>query len=258
MRKQLTILLLFLASVSCAYAETIILRTGARVKGEIVFQNEEVIIFRDASGARSQYPRAEVLEIVADVPAEEKQTEEKPQTDMPVKKVSILLELAGGAAIQPKDTVGGTFSVDFLVGSHHIGERHIFVGAGVGYHGLFLGAEKYNFLPIMAAVRMPLLDQKHAPVFGLSLGYGIALSKTYLGGLYAGFDFGYRCQLNPNSALALTAFAQFQQARVTTTEYIIAPDDPSQSSYAPGQPIPFVNTTGRSLISTGLKLSLYF
>lgn len=251
MLKRLTIFFLIFAFATCAYADTIVLRTGARVKGEIVFQNEEVIIFRDASGARSQYPRSEVLEIVEDEAVAESQKEEDSQPEMPLKKASILLELAGGTAIQPKETVGGMFSVDFLVGSHHIGERHIFAGAGLGYHGLFLGTEKYNFLPIQAAVRMPLLEQKHAPVFGVSLGYGIALSKNYLGGLYAELDLGYRCQLNPKTALALTAFAQFQQARVKATEHIITPEDPSQS-------LPFTNTTGRSLVSAGIKLSLYF
>ena len=244
MQKRLAIILLFFVCAACVYAETIVLRTGARVKGEIVFQNEEVVIIRDASGARSQYPRAEVVEIqTGDVSAEAKEIETD-QPEMPSKKVSILLELAGGAAIQPKDATGGTFAVDFLVGSHHIGERHIFVGAGLGYHGLFLGAQKYNFLPIQAAVRMPLVEQKHAPVFGLSLGYGIALSKTYLGGLYAGLDLGYRYQFNPRSALALTAYAQFQQAKIETTTILDGNE--------------FVGQAGRSLVMTGIKLALYF
>lgn len=251
MRKTLALILLFFVFAACAYAETLILHTGARVSGTIVFQNEEVVIIRDASGARSQYPRADIREIVTDQQVAETTTEETSQPEMPSKKVSILLELAGGAGIQPKDTLGGAISVGFMVGTHHIGERHIFVGGGLGYQGFFLAAEKYNFLPIQAAVRMPLLEQKHAPMFGIALGYGVALSKNYLGGLFAGLDFGYRCQLNPNSAIALTAFAQFQQARLKTTEYIITPEVPSQ-------PIPFTNTTGRSLISAGLKLSLYF
>ncbi len=250
MKKCLAILLLFVAFASCAYAETIVLRTGARVKGEIVFQNEEVVIIRDESGARSQYPRTEVVEITNEEPVQETVNEENKETVMPSKKVSILLELAGGVAVQPKEKTGGTFSVDFLVGSHHIRSRHIFAGAGIGYHGLFLGAEKYNFLPVQAALRMPFTEQKHAPVFGLALGYGIALSKNYLGGLYTGLDFGYRCQLNPNTALALTAYAQLQQARVTVTEYVL----PSGET----EPIPFSNTTGRNLVSAGIKLSLYF
>lgn len=245
MTKRLALLACLIAFVTFACAETIVLRTGARVQGTIVFQNDDVVIIRDASGARSQYPRSDVKEIITDGQETVVETKE-PEVERVVtpKKVSILLEIAGGVGVQPKDTIGGAVSADLLVGSHHIGNRHVFAGAGVGYHGLFLGGAKYNFLPIQVAVRMPLTEQKHAPMFGVTVGYGVALSKTYLGGLYAGVDFGYRCQLNPRSAIGVTAYAQFQQAKVTATETV--------------EGTAFANTTGRNLIATGVKLSLYF
>ena len=215
MKKQL-LLILFCAAFVCAHAETLVLRTGTRVKGTIVFQNEEVIILRDADGARFQYPRADVQEIIADDKNGQMPNDsinvQMVNDQMVNKKASILLELAGGAAVKPGESAGGAVSADLLVGSHHIKDRHIFIGGGLGYHGLFLGPEKYNFLPIQVALRMPFTETRHAPVFGAAIGYGIALSKDYLGGIYAGIDFGYRCQLNPRTALSLVAYAQFQQA----------------------------------------------
>lgn len=244
--KRIIALLVVCAFVLCAYAETLVLRTGARVKGEIVFQNDEVVILRNAEGARFQYPRAEVAEILTeDTQEEETQPIEEEEDEIKTsKKASILLEVAGGAAIKPSDAAGGAVSADLLVGSHHIGDRHVFVGAGVGYHGMFLGAEKYNFLPIQAAVRMPFTETKHAPVFGVAVGYGIALSKAYLGGVYAGVDFGYRCQVNPRTAVAVVAYAQFQQAFVPVETTI--------------EGVSFTQNAGRSLVATGLKLALYF
>jgi hypothetical protein len=248
MKNRLFIIaLLSLLSFTCAHAETIILRTGARVKGQIVFQNEEVVIVRDAEGARSQYPRADVQEILADdvaLPESQAETVSEEPEIKTSKKASILLELAGGAAVRPQEAFGGAFSVDLLAGTHHIKSRHLFVGGGLGYHGIFLGAEKYNFLPIQAAVRMPFTEQKHAPVFGVAVGYGIALSKTYLGGLYAGADFGYRCQLNPKTAISLVAFAQFQQATVPVTTTLDGID--------------YTTNKGRNLVVSGLKMALYF
>ena len=97
---------------------------------------------------------------------------------------------------------------------------------------------------IHEGVRMPLTEDKHAPVFGASLGYGVALSKLYLGGVYAGLDFGYRCRLNPKTAIALVAFGQFQQAFIPVTETIEGNE--------------FTHRTGRSLVTAGLKLALYF
>ncbi len=245
MKKVLSIFALALLCALCAHAETLVLRTGARVKGEILFQNEEVVIIRNAEGARFQYPRAEVQEILTVDPVEEVEVVEETKTEIGTsKKVAISLELGGGAACIPNSAVGGGFSVDFLVGSHHIGQRHIFLGAGLGYHGMFIGAEKYNFLPIQLALRLPLLEQKHAPLFGMSLGYGIALSKDYKGGIYAGLDFGYRYQINEKTALAVVASAQFQQAKMAVTEII----DGST----------FTNYTGRYLVSPELKLIVMF
>jgi hypothetical protein len=217
------------------------------VKGEILFQNEEVVIIRDASGARFQYPRAEIEQIIEDeaenTASEEMETSEEPKITTP-KKASILLEAAGGAAVIPNQATGGGFSVDLLVGSHHIKNKHLFIGGGLGYHGLFIGAEKYNFLPIQVALRMPFTETKHAPVFGASVGYGIALSKSYVGGLYAGVDLGYRCQLNPKTAVSIVAFTQFQQAQIPVTETI-----GSES---------FTHMSGRNIVMPGVKLALYF
>ena len=245
MKKVLSIFAFALLCAVCAHAETLILRTGARVKGEILFQNEEVVIIRNAEGARFQYPRAEVQEILMVDPVEEVEVVEETKAEISTsKKVAISLELGGGAACIPNSAVGGGFSVDFLVGSHHIGQRHIFLGAGLGYHGMFIGAEKYNFLPIQLALRLPLLEQKHAPLFGMALGYGIALSKDYKCGIYAGLDFGYRYQINEKTALAVVASAQFQQAKIAATEII----DGST----------FTNYTGRYLVSPELKLIVMF
>ena len=247
MKKSTFILLFFVFACMCAHAETVILRTGARVKGTIVFQNEEVVIIRDTeTGARFQYPRTDVESVEFDeVEIEEtSEAEALPEDITTSKKVSIALELAGGAAIHHGSGVGGAVSADLLVGSHHIADRHLFIGGGLGYHGLFIGSEKYSFLPIQVALRMPFTETKHAPVFGVALGYGAALSKTFQGGLYAGLDFGYRCQLNPKTAIAVVAFAQFQQAKMKTIETVDG--------------VEFINNSGRNLVNSGLKLALFF
>ena len=244
--RRIAFLIVLCASLLCAHAETIVLRTGARVKGEIVFQNEEVVIVRNAeTGGRIQYPRDDVEAVLADeAEASEVSVQDSDEPEITTsKKASILLEIAGGAAVIPNEQAGGMASVDLLVGSHHIGDRHLFVGGGLGYRGLFMGDEKYNFLPIQVALRIPFTESKHAPVFGMAAGYGVALSKDYLGGIYAGVDLGYRCQLNPKTAIGLVLFAQFQQAKMTTTTII--------------EDVEYTTQTGRNIVATGLKLAIY-
>lgn len=247
MKKLVLFTLLSVFGLAFANAETIYLRTGERVEGAIIFQNEEVVIIRTAEGQRFQYPRLDVELIAEDAQsASSDVSESSDKSDQPdikvTKKASILLELAGGPAVNANET-GGGFSIDLLVGSHHIGDRHIFIGGGVGYHGLFIG-EKYNFLPVQAAFRMPLMEQKHAPVFGLSIGYGIALSKSYTGGLYTSIDLGYRYQINPKTAVAVLLYSHFQQASVEVAE-VIGTDT-------------YRNMKGCNLITPGVKIALYF
>ena len=245
--RKLTVIFTLLALCVCVHAETIILRTGARVQGTIVFQNEEVVIIRNAEGARFQYPKSDVAEIVSEEKIPESRNPEITREDPEIKtskKASILLEIAAGGAAIPNQMMGAAVSADLLVGSHHIGDRHIFVGGGLGYHGLFVGGDKYNFLPIQAVIRMPFMETKHAPVFGMGVGYGIALSKNYIGGLYAGVDLGYRYQLNPKTALGAVFYTQFQQAKV------LVPVTVEQAV--------FTNYTGRSLIAFGAKFTFYF
>ena len=78
----------------------------------------------------------------------------------------------------------------------------------------------------------------------MALGYGVALSKEYKGGLYASIDFGYRYQINAKTALAIVASAQFQQAKMAATEIIDGNT--------------FTNYTGRYLVSPELKLVFMF
>jgi len=245
--KRALFLIGFCAFLLCAHAETIILRTGARVKGTVVFQNEEVVIIRDTEGGRFQYPRADVESVLTDdesqAEAEAVQTVADEEIKTP-KKVSILLELAGGMTYMPGSPVGGAASVDLLVGSHHVGSRHLFIGGGLGYHGIFMANGKYNFLPIQVALRMPLTEEKHAPAFGVALGYGVALSKDYTGGIYAGLDFGYRYRINPRSAIGLLFFVQFQQATAGMTETIEGHE--------------FINKSGCNFLTPGAKFAFYF
>ena len=246
MKKRFLWLVVLAVCTAGMRAEVLTLRTGVQVQGTVLFQNEEVVVFRDTSGARFQYPRADVLSICETA---ESSLDTQPNTTTTAetpsaKKVSVLLELAGGATFIPADTVGGHFGANLLVGSHDMLGRRIFMGGGIGYIGEFTGGRQYAFLPIQLAVRIPFLQQKHSPIAGVALGYGVALSKDYLGGLYAGANLGYCYQISSKSAVYIAADVQFQQARIDTKETI---DDTV-----------FSNHTGRGFVHTGIRLGFFF
>lgn len=245
MKKHLLYIVLCLLSLPYAHAETILLHTGARVKGTILFQNEEVVIVRDEDGQRFQYLRTDVAEILADDAEEAEPVDIEAEPEITTsKKASILLELSCAPSIMIPFSPFGNAGIDLLAGTHHIKDRHVFIGAGVGYHGYFQDGCSYNFLPIEAKLSVPFMEAKHAPVFGIALGYGVALSKDYIGGIYTGIDFGYRYQINPKSALAVMVFASFQQARLNTTVTI--------------EGNTYTHKAGRNFVSPGIKFALFF
>ena len=78
MKKLVLLTLLIVSGWTLAHAETVYLRTGERVQGTVIFQNEEVVIIRTEEGQRFQYPRADV-ELVA---TDEEPRESMEQTDI--------------------------------------------------------------------------------------------------------------------------------------------------------------------------------
>ncbi len=224
-------------------AEIITLKTGQTITGQILMQNEAVVIIRDRYGAKFQYLKNDILSIEDDTPEDAIEIIATRTLTPKVKKVFMSLEVAGGGFTSPHHYNGGAFAADLLIGSHHIGDTRIFVGGGVGYHGYF-GDRSYSFIPIMAALRAPLIDGVHAPQIGLSVGYGFSLNNNASHGLYAGVDLGYRYQKKNKAALYVGLYASFQQTTLSVTETI------TDAIYT--------YNSGTNLIAYGAKCAVYF
>lgn len=258
MRRALFTLLLSLLMV-VAQAETITLKTGKVIQGIVLFENDDVLVIKDANGARFQYPKTDIASRTSDnetqsVTTEANNQSTNTQTTGSSKQLSLALELAGGATILPGKSAGGLLSADLLICSHHIGTKRVMLGGMVGYHGLLkVGETTYSFLPITAVVRYPLLDGKHSPMIGVALGYGIGLSKEYLGGIFSSVDVAYRYEVNNKSSLYVGLNLQFQQAKISTNETItITNEDNTQQSYD------FRDTQGRSFLIPAVKFGIAF
>lgn len=268
--RSLFILLILLVGLS-AHAEVVVLRTGSEVRGTIVFQNEDVVIIKDATGARFQYPRADVLSVSAENTGEKNaENDAFPEglpKELPAKKLSVLLEVAGGGATVPADLQGGAFEAGLAFGSHHIGAKHIFLGGSVSYRGIYAKGThqsgsnteltQYAFLPIQLVARFPILELQHTPMVGFSAGYGVGLSKDYSGGLCAGVNVGYCYRVNEKTALSVSVDVQWQQARIATTA---SPVDEKGNTIvdADGQPYTYSTTAGRNFIMYGIRLGVFF
>ncbi len=265
MKTRLFTLFFLLLAVTTLHAEVIVLRTGAEIRGTIVFQNDDVVIVKDASGARYQYPRADIQSITENTTREstaaQTSTADSPSqtaTAEQNKKVAMLLEVSGGGAAVPKESAGGSVGVGLAVGTHHLLGRRVFLGGGVAYRSLFLSGEQYAFLPLQLETRIPLLDAVHTPMVGASIGYGFALGKAYKGGLSAGVNIGYFYRINPKTALHVSLGMNFQQAKIHTQDTYIQENTNDGSGTKENTSYSFSNYTGRNLLDFGLCIGVFF
>lgn len=269
LRSVFTLLILLIGF--SAHAEVVVLRTGAEIRGTVVFQNEDVVIIKDATGARYQYPRADVLSVSAEKSGEQNGENDAFPEGVPkvnaTKRLSVLLEIAGGGATIPSDLQGGAFEAGLAFGSHHIGDKRIFLGGGVAYRGIYTKGTPsdgsnakvthYAFLPIQLVARFPIVEYRHTPLVGFSAGYGVGLSKDYSGGLCAGVNVGYCYRINEKTAVSVAADVQWQQARIATTTSPVDADGHVIVD-AGGQPYTYSTTAGRNFILYGIRLGIFF
>ena len=274
--RRLILSLLMLCAIT-AQADVVVLQSGKEIQGTILVQNEEVVIIKTTSGSRFQYPADEVKTIRKEKsdrqggadqstsPREGKTIDDKQASPASVKKASVAIELAGGAASKPKDdNTYGNISANLLIGSHNLLSRGIFLGGSVGYLGALYTTTQtivttttpivkktttaYSFLPITLAARIPLLQDKHSPMIGMQLGYGIALSKDYQGGLNAGLNIGYCYRISERQRLYVAADCQFQQAFINTPEHITDTE---------GNKHTYTHPAGQCFIQYGVRLGIY-
>ena len=231
-------------------AAVITLRSGQKIQGEVLVQNEEVVIVRNAEGARFQYPASEVVSVAdtENADKEEQQADNK-EPKQHGRKVTLMVDLTGGGAFIPQEQSGGHIGGEFMIGSRYIGSRSIFIGGGLGVHGMFLGGKTYTFLPIQASVNVPIIEGKHAPFVGAALGYGFGLNRGTVGGIFTAAQVGYRYTINARSALLVSLRAQFQQATVEAIETIVGED---------GTEMAYIGKAGRSFVTFGASIGITF
>jgi hypothetical protein len=281
-------------------ADIVVLKSGKQIKGEVLVKNSEVVIIRNESGARFQFPAGEVTEIRAEereeVPqsektevkkeaetkekdntAEKKTAESKPAegkvTEKAVRQqqkhpVALRIMLSGGASCLSNGKTGGMAEAEFRIGSRDLANRRIFVGGSVGWHGTFFAAQTddllieegelrasvagpRHYIPLQAVVSVPLMQGKHAPEIGATLGYGFCSNSRQSGvsnmgasGLTGGVELSWRCQVNAKTAFLLGWQTHFQQTTCTMTEAV------DGGVYS--------RSARCTLINTGMILSLQF
>lgn len=224
-------------------AEVVVLRSGQSVKGEIMLQNEDVVIIRSSNGMRYQYPMNEVVSIKAEE-KDTRATNTNKTTLAKTKIVSICVQAMGGALYIPNIGWGGYAGADLKVGANILEGRRVFIGGGIGYRAKVIEKDTYSFIPLQVCVSSLLGEKQSAPVVGLNVGYGFATNAGTQGGICVGADMGWSFEINQETRLVVGLNAEWQQAQ-TDVEQII--EDKK-----------YTNHIGVNFITVGAKIAILF
>lgn len=260
-RKILSLIcLLWMVGTGLVWADVIRLKSGKTIEGTILFEDAEVVVIRDATGARYQYPKSELVVGDEAISTAEKSAspraldpDEEPGVAKEVassRKVSMGISAYGGAMVMPGQMPdpttpqwGGHAGSEVMVGTSDLFRRRIFLGGSVGYQAYIIDGKPTSFIPIKLRAEVPLMLAKHAPMLAMGVGYGIGLQGTK-GGLCADVTFGWRYAFSRNGAFFLGAFADFQGAEVKLTETV------SDKQY--------ISRAYRNLCGMGAKMAVFF
>ena len=225
-------------------AEVVVLRSGQQVKGEVLINNDDVVILRKKDGTRYQYPKTEVLSIQAEQ-ALTTSVETTPQPHQ--QRVAIRVTAAGGAAYIPHVGWGGMADAHMMLGAHNLLDKQIFLGGSFGYRAVFKDDLAYSWLPLQLVLQYPIAQDAtvHSrPLLGASFGYAFATKKRWGGGLCAGVDVGWWWRINATTSWSIACTAQWQQTHIDIVETIGTTN--------------YLNHVGCSILGVGLKLGIQF
>lgn len=225
-----------------AMAEVVTLRSGRTISGQIVLQNDDVIILKDANGARFQFPMADVEKVEEDAQEGEDVVMMVEEEKENMSKVALRINLTGGVGVIPNEQTGGSVGAEVQIGSRNLMGKGIFVGGSIGYLGAIMNTA-YSLIPIKAVASVPLLQGTHSPEFGISLGYAVGTGKIK-GGMTGGADISWRYQINEKVALLIGCQASVTQTKIPVEETI------DEKKY--------INETGRAIVGCGIRTAIQF
>lgn len=222
MKKLIGILFLWSVLICSVHAEVIVLRSGKTIKGEILLNNDEVLILRQKDGSRFQFPKQEIISIDADAIQKSQSTTDT----LVLNKVAFNLSVAGGATHTPNGW-GGFVQPMLFIGANIAKNQPVFVGGSIGYNGVITRDNTYSWIPIQATLRCPIVRKKTGnntmdgqPLISASIGYAIATSQEWEGGICFGVDAGWQKSLNNKVSFYIALTAQCLQTRIKTIETI--------------------------------------
>lgn len=182
----------FSAFAQNSESKKIVLKSGKSYIGELILQNNDVIILKLSDDTRFQFSIQDIDTIEA---ADKHESETAEASIEPEPILSGIVDISAGIASAKYKTLAVPFSnASITFGSDKFGDGTFFVGLGAGFIAAFLSApdNTLSFVPVFIKGRKVFRRSIVSPYLSLDMGYAFASQNDYSGGMYSKINFGFQ------------------------------------------------------------------
>jgi len=197
----------------------ITLKTGEVYSGEIILQNDEIILIRTTTGERFQFPVFQVKSIakITDKIEEIQGNENIYDEILPYQSEHNFCSIieVSGAKSSGKNSFSNSTSGEMTLsfGTRSIAGKSLFFGGGAGFSTVINSSinQISNFVPVFVRFQSNnLMQWRTSPYLSLDTGYAFPLKTTMSGGFFAKVSGGIVHRLNFKTSIQFGIFARIQ------------------------------------------------
>lgn len=178
----------------------ITLKSGAVFVGELIVNNNELIMLKDKTGARFQFSTSEVEKVETVHSEITISTQNKEIIDHSTDHFCGQIELSiGNASARKAFETSLSPQVNLYFGNKKAFGKDLFAGVGAGY--LWIPAVNLSLVPVAIKVQTNTTKNRTSPFVGLESGYTFSANKNFGGGLFARATIGFNYRLTYKTAL---------------------------------------------------------
>ena len=200
---------LLLVGQEAIQKDKITLNSGEVYVGEILAQNNELIMLKTNDGTRYQFQLTEIKKIEKEL-IEVGSTAQPSEISHSTANFSGIFELSGGiSSAKNCFETSPEVQLALIFGNKNAFRKNLFLGLGMGIDKIFIfsNSTSIGFLPLFFRLQTTLTKNRTTPFMGMDAGYAFAMNHGFRGGAMARITAGISHRINYKTFLIAGIYA---------------------------------------------------
>jgi len=183
MRSSTILFFVFIFSAVSLFAETpatdkVVLKSGTVYYGQILVQNDEIVLLKANDGKRFQFQRSDVKEVALNVARVVPLNADSAETDDVGNMCGVIEATSSVAYAGNYIDASPAIGVHLLFGTKMVDDLPYFAGIGTGVEMIFASGVTQGFIPLFARFQKRFNERNVSPYAGVDAGYAFAIGNN--------------------------------------------------------------------------------